>query len=352
MFRRSLVCVCILLAYSLVSQTGVAGLSGLGALRIPQEDVGNIQGRMVDTDGDQLFVGRAAIFLCDADSGRPIHRETKKPIAPKWGDPQIDQLWFSVSEDDGSFAFREVPTGRYRAVAQSWSGTEGFRGFDPNFRPSAFVTLHGVANDIEVRTGEDSLAMVRALGNHVLHITNDPEEPHALLLVSLQPTLGDGILGPYGWGREFCRNLIGVTQMELPQVTICGLPSDAAIHVSLMNYDNNPGFGAASFEPGQTEGTLRIIASWSNGHQEPPAGLAELVAYLQAQPPDLSKLIAPEKLPESGGEKDLRQRLFSLLVADNDLKVQLEGRGEVRLADLLAAVSYIELQQKTAPKKE
>lgn len=317
--------------------------------RDAEHDAGSIVGQIVDAHGEKLYVGRAVIFLCDAETGWPINRETKQIIQPTVGDIQIDKLWYAETNERGDFEFQIVRPGRYRLIAQSWSGTEGFKGFDPNLHPSAILFLHGVADDIEVRSGERSSAYLQQLGRHTLHITNDPEEEHALLLISLRPTLGDGILGPVGWGTEFRKNWIGVTQMEIPRVTICGLPDDASIHVGLMNYDNNPGVGAASYEPGTREGSLRIIASWSNGHKDPPPELVELVNYLQLNPPNARTWLDAAEIPDEPNDKNVRGMLISMLMADNERRVNIEGRGEERLADVLAAMGYVEMRNRNPP---
>jgi hypothetical protein len=305
---------------------------------------GQITGQLTDTRGRAIKAGTVAVFLLDADSGMPIHSENKLPIDPSFPDPQLDKLWVVETGKESWFLFNGVRPGRYRVVAQSWSGTEGFLGFGNKTDPSAFLILHGVADNVEVKAGEQATAMVRQLGNHVLRIVNDPEEEHALLLVSLKPTLGDGILGPIGWGKEFRRNWIGVTQMEVPHVTIVGLPDDAPIHVGLMNYDNNPGVGAASYAAGQRDGRLRIVASWSNGHKDPPAELVELTDHLEKQQIDLQQLLKAAKIEPIDGQ-DARAALVALLTRENDRVIAIAGLGEKRLADVLAAYGYVQLQK-------
>lgn len=305
---------------------------------------GEIAGQLSDPRGRITKAGKVAVFLSDADTGMPIHRETKRPIDPTFREPQFDKLWVVESDDRGLFEFQGVRPGKYRVVAQSWSGTEGFPGFDSNLEPSAFLILHGIAENVEVTPGERTAAMVRQLGNHVLKVVNDPEEEHALLLISLKPTLGDGILGPYGWGTEFRRHLVGVTQMEVPYVTIVGLPEDLPIHVGLMNYDNNPGFGAGSYAAGQREGRLRIVASWSNGHKDPPDELVELTNYLEKNQVQLHSLL-DEADRRRVDAKDARGALLGLLVEDNDREVSVPGLGKKRLADVLAAYSYTKLRK-------
>jgi hypothetical protein len=313
------------------------------------QNVGQIVGQLSDSRGHIVFGGHVAVFLCDAATGIPIHRETKQPINATLKEAQLDKMWVVEADEKSSYEFVDVPVGKYRLVAQSWSGTKGFPGFGSDMHPSAFLILHGVA-EAEVRAGERTLAYVRQLGDHVLRIVNDPEEPHALLLISLKPTLGDGILGPWGWGKEFCRNLIGATQMEVGHVTIVGLPADAAVHVGLLNYDNNPGVGAASFQPGQREGKLRIVASWSDGHKDPPPELAALVGHLEKNEITLASLLPAGLLP-AAVERPLDpdaalMAAYNLLMKENEKQVAVPGLGEKRLADVLAAYAYIEMRKR------
>jgi hypothetical protein len=322
-----------------VAQAADAELQKEGA-----KAVGQLAGHLTDLRGRIVNAGHAAVFLCDAATGMPIHRATKQPLNPTLRDPQIDQLWVVETDDRSSFEFKDVPAGKYRIVAQSWSGTKGFPGFHTDIEPSAYVILHGVAENVEVKPDERCVAQVRQMGNHVLRIVNDPEEAHALLLISLEPTLGDGILGPYGWGKKFCRHLIGVTQMEVPHVTIMGLPENSAVHVGLMNYDNNPGCGAGSYAPGQREGRLRIVASWSNGHKDPPAELVALTDHLEKNQIAMASFLEePER--KSPSDRSGESALWKLLVKDNDRMVKVPGFGEKRLADVLAAYAYVRLRK-------
>jgi len=317
--------------------------------------VGKLVGQLADTRGHIVHGGQAAVFLCDAATGMPINRETKEAFNPLGelraeDENALDKLWFDVISEKGVFEFSDVPVGRYRLVAQSWSGTEGFPGFDANNRPSAFLVLHGVAENVEVKAGERAVAYPRQLGHHVLRIVNDPEEPHALLVISQKPTLGDGILGPWGWGKDFCRHWIGMTQMEVPHVTIVGLPKDTAVHVGLVNYDNIRGVGAGSYEPGQREGRLRIIAGWSNGHKDPPPELVKLTDHLEQ-----NKIAVANFLDDTmtlqfqhlfQADDDAHRALFRVLVEDNERMVDVPDFGEQRLADVLAAYGYIDMRKR------
>ncbi|MDB5389644.1 MAG: hypothetical protein JWM11_5290 [Planctomycetaceae bacterium] len=316
-------------------------LSLVGSETLCAAENGQIAGQLLDADGQITYAGEVVVFLCDAKTGYPIHRETKKSVEASFQDLSCDKFWQAVTDEAGSFEFNEVPVGNYRLVAQSWSGTKGMPKFPG--KTSSFVILHGVAENVSVKESERTVASPRQLGHEILQITNDPPEASAFLLISLKPTLGDGILGPYGWGNEFTSQLIGVTHMAQPHVTIIGLPDNRNVHVALFNYDNNPGVGAATFKPGQQHGKLRIIASWSNGHHEPPPELKELTDHLQTK-----KSTAQEFLDGSGNkvrtEQEAQLKLIQLVRENPKREVNVAGLGQRRLADVIAALGYVKLR--------
>lgn len=262
----------------------LASVAGMAQADDEPNRTGHIRGQLVDERNQVTYVGQATVFLCDAESGLPILRKTKRPLDPGKNLNDAWDMWYELTTDRGSFEFADVPVGKYRLVAQSWSGTVGVPKFQD--KPSTLVLLHGIAENVEVKAGETTVAYPRKLGDATLKIVNDPEEPHAFLFISLQPRLGDGVLGPAGWGKKFLAGLIAVTQMERPYVTLVGLPAGKEIHVGLFNYDNNPGVGGDSYLVGK-EPTVRlnIYATWSNGKYEPPPRLARLTDYLSSRTP-------------------------------------------------------------------
>jgi hypothetical protein len=304
-------------------------------------ETGQITGQLADTHGQITYAGEVVVFLCDAKTGYPVHRQSKTSIQSQLKQLGFENFWYSVTDPKGLFEFKDVPVGQYRLVAQSWSGTKGLPKL-PGGMPSSFVILHGVAENVEVKPGGRTVAFPRQLGNGVLTITNDPEEPHAFLLLSLKPTLGDAILGPQLWGDEFISQLVGVTLMEQSHVTICGLPDDRDIHVALFNYDNNPGVGAATFKAGQRQGKLRIVASWSNGHHEPPPELLALTDHLQAKNATLKDFLPAAD--QSGPIGNAEQTAVKFLLADPKREVEVAGLGKRRLIDVAAALSYAKLR--------
>lgn len=305
-------------------------------------ETGSIVGQLADERGRVTYIGNAVVFLCDAISGLPILTTTKKPFDPDSPDSLAEgmtNLWHAVTTDRSVFEFKEVPVGRYGLVAQSWSGTNGLPDFQA--KPSTVVVLHGVSEGVEVKANEVTTVYPRKLGDGILKIVNDPEEPHAFLLISRNPRLGDGVLGPAAWGKEFLSGLIGVTQMERPYVTLVGLPDGKTIHVGLFNYDNNPGVGGDSYTVGQDQSVrLKIYATWSNGKYEPPERLAKLTDYLDENSLSASSLIGLE-----GGDSKNREALWELIHSDTERRIRVDGVGEFRLIDILAAAQYKSLRR-------
>ena len=321
-------------------------------------EVALLEGMLTDTRHQRIYAGEVAVFLCDAATGMPIDRKTKAPFNPinatEDGELGTNRMWHAKTEKNATFKFEEVPVGEYRLVAQSWSGTEGFFGFDTNDKPSAFLVLHGVAENVEVQAGQRNLAYVRQLGKRSIHITCDPEEEHNFVLFSLKPTLTGGSLGPFGWGTEFRRNIIGITQMEVGYVTVMGLPEHEAVHAGLVNYDNSVGVGGGTFAPGQTEGTILIYAGWSNGHKDPPARLAPLTEHLAKEPTSLDHFLDEKMIEEFRhlfkDDENVHWCLLRVLMEDNERVVEVPGFGKQRLADVLAAHGFAEQKLRQAKK--
>jgi hypothetical protein len=304
---------------------------------------GQIDGQLIDENGTPAEIGQAAVFLCDAATGYPILATTNKPLDLK--SPPKDWIFdvrHAVTDEHGAFAFDELPPGIYRLVAQSWAGAQGIPWLAANRRPGPFgktpseVRLHGVAEQVEIAGDGTTRVNVRSLGNGSLAIVNDPEEANAFLFLSSRPPIGDPILGPLSWGDEFVNGLFAVTHMSEPHVTFMGLPSGQEIHASLLNYDNNPGFGGGSYRVGEARRVpLRILAGWSNGHCDPPARLLTLVEHLEERRLDLSQLLG---LPDTDVHN--ARELNRLATEIPNREIEVKGLGKLRLIDLLAASRY------------
>jgi hypothetical protein len=277
----------------------------------------------------------------------PLSSKKRTPIesGPDLLEP-AGGYWHAVTNDDGSFEFADVPVGTYRLVAQAWSGVAGMPRMlpgsqhdDPGVEPSSMIVLLGVAEAVEVKASETTLAFPRQWGKGVLHVVTDPEAPHNFLLISRHRPLGDAVLGPLGWGRDFVAGIIGVTRMEDSRLTVVGLPDNEDVHLGLLNYDNSVGMGGGSFVVGKDEpARLPIYAYWSNGQYEPPPRLARLTDHLEQSGLDVNNLIGFER---PGPTREYLTHVWRH-AAD---EFQVDGYGEAKAIDLLAADSYRKLRK-------
>ena len=311
-----------------------------------ESTAGKIAGYLCDAQGQPIRPGHAVVFLGDAISGAPLFKSDVQIPADGFGRffayLKFDDFRYAVTDDRGAFEFTDVPPGKYRLVAQAWSGTSGMpraivgSHSDSSIEPSSTIVLFGTAESVDVKPGEQAMAMVKQWGDSSLRINTDPAEPHNYLIISRTAPLGDPVLGPTGWGPEFAKNIIGITRAEDPSVTLVGLPEGTQIHVALFNYDNNPGIGGGSLavKSGQPA-TIPIYASWSNGKYDPPPHLLKLTEYLEKNPIDIYKRTAI-------GETDSTGEHFRLVWAKANSPIELAGYGTVRTIDLLAAGAFRE----------
>jgi hypothetical protein len=201
-----------------------------------------------------------------------------------------------------------------------------------------------------VKAGEQAIAWIEQLGNVTLKISTDPEvHGDTYLLLSLEPTTGDPILGLSGWGPDFVSNVVGFTHMAQPNVTIYGLPNDRPIHAALFANDNLPGVGAATFVAGAKNGTVPIYAGWSNGKHDPPARLMSLTDYLASSTLKPEDFLEPENeaFPSHRPRQAIKQELVETIRTNPDKMVDVPGRGKERLVDVMAAFAYVEMRKYT-----
>jgi hypothetical protein len=302
---------------------------------------GRIQGMLGTAAGQQKYVGRAVVFICDAKTGHPLDPATHQSFLAGYngGDPR-----HAVTDTYSHFLFDKVPPGEYRLIAQSWSGTVGIPGREAT---SAVVLLHGVAEGVNVRAAETTHVYLRPLGNSVLTVQNDPEEAGAFLFLSTVPMLGDSVLGFHGWGDDFVRHVIGVTHMSVPRATFIGLPDDKEVYIALFCYDNVPGFGGSQARIGKDDlATIRICAGWSNGYDEPPARLLPLVEYLEKKNLSLPELM---QLGDQNGSATDRgpldeQKIWQAAKKNFSKRISIPAVGDFRVGDILAADAYQSLR--------
>jgi hypothetical protein len=322
----------------------------MAASPLTAQETGSIQGMIVGAGDQQTRVGQAAVFLCDAKTGRPLAGPAAQPLGAEGVQVEgLSGLTHAVTDDRGHFEFKDVPVGKYRLVAQSWLG---FAGVPERKDPSEIVFLHGVADDVEVTENATPPVFIRPLGTARMTLVNDPEEPHAFLVLSTAPLHGDPVLGPLFWGDNFAKHAIGITLMETPHVTFHGLP-EKELHAGLFNYDNNPGVGGATFTA-KDSGTARIpiYASWSNGLDEPPKELLALVEHLETKDLSAEALLKPRFPKEFAETKNRRDAVLQILRDHGDKKLTVEGVGEFRILDIAAADTYRRLRESHKARRE
>jgi hypothetical protein len=309
---------------------------------------GAIVGFVSDGKGSAVHTGKAVVFLLDGKTGFPLASGARGPLDTTKAHPfQFSEYCHAVTDDSGGFRFETVPPGTYRLVAQAWAGIEGMPagsvGVDGP-EPSAILILHGVAENVEVKAGEQTLAYPRRQGDETLVLLTDPEEEHNYIVLSSNAPIGEGVLGPLGWGDRFIAGAFGITRAETPQLVVFGLAKGAHVHVGLFNYDNSPGRGGADFvvgEPGPAR--LPIYAGWSNGKDEPSPRLLKLTEALEVGAVDIKTLVEFE---ERGREQFL---VYIREVWDRaDEQIDVPGYGPAKFIDLLAADSYRQLRRSHA----
>ena len=101
---------------------GVMFLFAYGSLMLAQDngEADSIVGVVVG-----LPAGAADIIvcLCDADTGSPVSKKDYKPI---WNgtdnSKDLSHVALAISDPRGQFRFDNVPKGKFRLIAQKWTG--------------------------------------------------------------------------------------------------------------------------------------------------------------------------------------------------------------------------------------
>jgi hypothetical protein len=312
---------------------------------------GAIVGFISDGKGSAVHTGKAVVFLLDGKTGFPLASGARGPLDTTKAHPfQFSEYCHAVTDERGAFQFTDVPPGMYRLVAQAWAGVEGMAVALPGEdgpEPSSTLIMHGVAENIEVKPGEETFTQCKRHGDAVLTLLTDPEEEHNFIVISSKPLLGDGVLGPVGWGREFIAGALGITRAENARVVIVGLAEGARVHMGLMNYDNSVGMGGGEFVVGQGgRARLPIYATWSNGKYDPPPRLLKLVEALEAGVVDVEPLLKVGKF----GNTDYLQHFGEVWRRANE-SIDVPGYGPAKLIDVLAAESYRQLRKSHAGRR-
>jgi hypothetical protein len=308
------------------------------------DETGTIHGLLVDPRNQVKAAGKAAVFVCDPETGYPLLAKTRKPLTIRGAAQGIVDFWHVVTDLDGSFEIGDVPPGTYRLVAQSWLGIEGVPG---QKNTSEVVFLHGSSHPVEVRAGEKAMTGIRALGKGVLHVEFDPPAGGAFLFVSTAPMLGDPVLSYLGWGEDFLKNTFGMTHIAGHRVTILGLPEDREVSIASLHYDNIPGSGGGRFKAGRDAvARISVYAGWSDGKDEPPAELLPFVEYLEEHKPSLPEIMGLGTSADFQNERGHldRRKLWDSIQDNAGKVVTIEDIGKVRVIDLAAADVYCQLR--------
>lgn len=302
------------------------------------QERGKIHGQLIDQQGAQKQVASVAVFVCNSTSGFPLIADGQV-FSFTNAATGIPGLLHAVTDADGAFEMRSVPPGKYRLVAQAWTGRDSVPSQKDADTP---IELHGFARDVEVEADRVTHVEIRELGSAVLDVQNDPDEGNNYLFVSLKSPVGEPVLGPMFWGDDFIHNIVGITHQKRGKARIKGLPNNVQVHLAVLNYDNNAGIGGVTAHTRQGQATLPIYATWSNGYYQPPERLQTLVDWMQE-----NKTYVPDLLSDGNRAQfhDGRQRLdyqryYKWIQENADKTRNIEGVGEYRVVDLAAAEAY------------
>lgn len=348
--KRSSVCCSPRYCWAALLCFAVLGLPTLSFAQQPQtaDAVYEVRGRV---EGLNRRPGKSVIFVCDASTGMPIPgpRPAKSDQDKGW-----EWVLHTIADDQGNFTVGGLKAGKYRFIAQAWSGVEGLPLFQRD-TPTT-VILHGTAENVAIpdptMPGNAENVVIKPLGHGTVRLTADPEESGAFMFLSRGRTIGDPILSIAGWGTDFIKGVFAFTHVSSPTMTLVGLPDKTEVTASVFYYDNVPGIGGATWTTGLLdEVAYRVMAGWSNGHDRPPAHLAPLTDYLREHP-EIGRAAtqeATEKL-RAGFQGGRFQSVWDDL-GGPDREIEVPGFGTAALADLLAAYNYAELQRHHAAMK-
>ena len=334
------------------SMTAVVVLTLCGA----SARAGQIRGVVLELDGQP--VRQATVVLCDQKTGIPVSKETHKPFTEK-GPGGLKDLATIVTDEQGAFSFDEVPDGLYRLVAQRWPAKPAVQNvFEVNGEE---IVLCGTADKVAVPS--DAAQQVRLMPLGEASLTLDEKFPNdgGLLLISMQPPAADPELAFLCWQGSFIQHLIGGNLMPKGVTTVHGLPP-GRVYLSVFANDNNGGIGAAAVdvEAGQTVQAkyIPIVCSWSNGRHDPPKELEQTFAEVkeiaqqgQDQVPAFLERLLAEKGAALKPSENSRNALAPYAAHVNVVVTLPSGR-EVRFADVLASIGYLQLQRSVEMRKQ
>jgi len=315
-----------------------------GSLTQHQGDGVRVSGRLVDQDGNPRNVSSAAVFLIDAESGRPLLGESQLTVGRANGMAGPDGWLHVITDSFGQFSFSRIPPGRYRVAAQSWLGRESV----PTRKDAdSVLAVHGSSQPFTVGMDNVDDVEIVALGSAVLTIQTEPDEGNAYLFIGTAEPMADPIMGPWFWGQEFISSIAGVTHMKRGRQIVQGLPSDGTVHAMLLNYDNNAGAGGVSVDMFPVaEATLPIYATWSNGYYQPPERLENLVEWLRTNEEQFAEVLANGDAKAAALLPVTRERYddyIDWLTQHGREMRTVDGVGTFTVLDLVAAQNYLRI---------
>jgi hypothetical protein len=310
---------------------------------------GEINGTVLDHD--KRPVSGATVVLCDQSTGAPISSQTLEPCAGFRMYMTPNGFALAITDEDGSFTFEGIPQGQYRLIAQSWQDKPSVQNiFDTNGKE---ITLHGIATEISVPSKDAKGVEITPMGTATVTIDEKFPNDGGLLVISTQLSSIDPVLGLVSWQGSFLQNMIGANRMLSGFTKINGLP-EGMIHLSVFSIDNTGGCGAGYVEAKSDETVdaeyIPIVCSWSNGRHTPPKELEETFAEIKTIAakeknyiiPFLDQLLDQKGIPVEKDEK-VRNPMSTYYPHLNQI-VSLPSGRDVRFADVLASMQYIQLQ--------
>jgi len=312
---------------------------------------GVITGRVVDVD-DRPVAG-ALVVVCDQRTGIPVHESTSRPFTelPEEGYSDEEEWNFAraLTDEQGRFAIEGIADGEYRLIAQSWLDAAGPI-TAPLEKNGRIVELRGIAEHVRVPLTEMKPLVIRPPGAAAIHIDLDAPNDEYLLIISRSPLAADPILGFNAWSGPFIPHMLAANRMLGGETRLGGLPA-GEIHIAVFAGDNNPGFGGASIEltDGETVSVdVPIVASWSNGHHDPPPRLAELYEEYRARKEKLAEPEIYEQVPEYFAlmkkRSTDRSEIWTRAVPFLDRPITLADGRVIPFKDWLAVEAYARLR--------
>ncbi len=314
-----------------------------------------VQGTVRSSTGAAV-VDALVVPIRDSDA-RPLLAPMGQPIeSPQqlWeaaqaqpASPDTPRLLYAYTDREGRFSFR-LPTGKYRFIAASTPGSEAPP--IPLAIASVPLELHGVSDTIDLRKRDMADVDLRPLGNCELQIETGIANDDAYLFLSQKPLAADPILGFACWDARYMQGLLAVVRLDNGQCRIRGLPA-GVVHAAVFANDNNPGFGGMEIRLGEAAVRQRIpiVASWSNGHKEPPEKLAPLVDRFEREPAARQAVEAHwEKCmaaADQGNEPQNPLAMFATLQQHLSDSIELPGGETLNFADAAAALAYLRLRK-------